>query len=51
MLPAFGAFTGGLDIRHPAIAGLFPRGARAFLLGKERLFAFALGQTAGFSPI
>ncbi len=51
MLPAFGAFTGGLDIRHPAIAGLFPRGAHAFLLGKERLFAFALGQTAGFSPI
>ncbi len=34
MLPAFGAFTGGLDVRHPAIAGLFPRGARAFLLGQ-----------------
>lgn len=46
MLPAFGAFTGGLDVRHPAIAKLFPRGARAFLLGRERLFAFALGQSA-----
>jgi DNA ligase-associated metallophosphoesterase len=46
MLPAFGAFTGGLDVRHPAIAGLFPRGGRAFLLGRERLFAFTLGQSA-----
>ena len=27
MLPAFGAFTGGLDVRHPAIARLFPRDA------------------------
>ncbi|WP_158747196.1 ligase-associated DNA damage response endonuclease PdeM [Acidisphaera sp. L21] len=46
MLPAFGAYTGGLDVRHPAIAKLFPRGGRAFLLGKERLFAFTLGQSA-----
>ena len=51
MLPAFGAFTGGLDVRHPAIAGLFPLGARAFLLGRERLFAFALGQAAGLQTI
>jgi DNA ligase-associated metallophosphoesterase len=41
MLPAFGAYTGGLDVRHPAIAGLFPRGGRVFLLGQERLFSFA----------
>ncbi len=46
MLPAFGTYTGGLDVRNPAIASLFPRGARAFLLGKERLFAFAIGQGA-----
>jgi DNA ligase-associated metallophosphoesterase len=44
MLPAFGAFTGGLDVRDPAIARLFPRGLRVFLLGQERLFSFALGQ-------
>jgi len=44
ILPAFGEFTGGLDVRNPAIAGLFPRGARAFLLGKDRLFSFTLGQ-------
>ena len=43
MLPAFGAYTGGLDVRDPAIARLFPRGGRAFLLGKDRLFSFALG--------
>ncbi len=51
MLPAFGAFTGGLDVRHPAIAGLFPRGGRAFLLGRERLFAFALGQSAAMHRV
>lgn len=43
LLPAFGAYTGGLDIRDPAIATLFPRGARAFLLGQERLFSFPTG--------
>jgi DNA ligase-associated metallophosphoesterase len=44
MLPAFGAYTGGLDVRDPAIRVLFPRGLRVFLLGQERLFSFALGQ-------
>lgn len=44
ILPAFGAFTGGLDVLHPAIAGLFPRGARVFLLGQQRLFSFTLAQ-------
>jgi len=42
MMPAFGAYTGGLDVRDPAIARLFPRGGRVFLTGKERLFSFAL---------
>ena len=40
LLPAFGAFTGGLDVGDPAVAGLFPRGARVFLLGAERLYSF-----------
>jgi len=40
LLPAFGAYTGGLDVAHPAIAALFPRGARTFLLGADRLFSF-----------
>ena len=43
VMPAFGAYTGGLDVRDPAIARLFPRGGRVFLLGKERLFSFSLG--------
>jgi DNA ligase-associated metallophosphoesterase len=42
ILPAFGAYTGGLDVGSPAIARLFPRGGRAFLLGTARLFSFAL---------
>ncbi len=42
LMPAFGAYTGGLDAADPAIAGLFPRGGRAFLLGTERLFSFPL---------
>ena len=42
MLPAFGAYTGGLDVRDTAIRRLFPRGGRVFLLGKDRLFSFAL---------
>ena len=46
MLPALGAYAGGLDVGNPAIAGLFPRGGRAFLLGENRLFSFPLGQVA-----
>ncbi len=42
MLPAFGAYTGGMDVRSPQIAGLFPRDGHAFLLGERRLFSFAL---------
>ena len=39
LMPAFGTLTGGLDVREPAIACWFPKGeARAFLLGKERLY-------------
>jgi metallophosphoesterase superfamily enzyme len=42
LLPAFGAYTGGLDVRDPAIHGLFPRGGRVFLLGRDRLFSFSM---------
>ena len=42
MMPAFGAYAGGLDVRDPPIARLFPRGGRVFLLGRERLFSFSL---------
>lgn len=42
LLPALGAYTGGLDVGAPAIARLFPRGGRLWLLGRERLFSFPL---------
>jgi metallophosphoesterase superfamily enzyme len=42
ILPSFGAYTGGLDVRNPAIANLFPGGAEAFLLGRAQLFRFAV---------
>ena len=44
MMPAFGAYTGGLDVRDAAINRLFPRGGRVFLLGRERLFSFEIGR-------
>jgi uncharacterized protein len=44
MLPALGAFTGGLDVASPAIASLFPEGGRAYLLGQGRIFSFSLAQ-------
>jgi len=37
ILPAFGSYTGGLDVRDPAISSLFPRGFDAYLAGKTRL--------------
>ncbi|WP_340117173.1 ligase-associated DNA damage response endonuclease PdeM [Pelagibius sp. 7325] len=40
ILPAFGAFTGGLSVLDPAIAALFKKGFRATLLGRNGLFAF-----------
>ena len=38
VLPAFGAYAGGLDVLDPAIAGLFADGFDAFLLGERRVF-------------
>ena len=42
LLPAFGTYTGGLDVADPAIARWFGPTARTFLLGRERLFSFPL---------
>ncbi len=42
VMPAFGAFTGGLNVRDRAIAGLFDGAAfTAHMLGERRLYAFA----------
>ncbi len=41
ILPAFGAFTGGLNVRDPAIAGLFASPPMAAALGRDRVHALA----------
>lgn len=40
VLPAFGAYTGGLNVLDPAIAGLFGRGLQAHILGRRQAFVF-----------
>jgi DNA ligase-associated metallophosphoesterase len=50
MMPAFGAYTGGLDVRDPAINKLFPLGGRVFLLGNDRLFSFELKRGRAVRP-
>ncbi len=37
ILPAFGAYAGGLDLRDPAISDLFPGGFQAFLTARGRI--------------
>lgn len=39
LLPAFGAYTGGLNVLDPAISALFRSGFTAFMLGDARVFA------------
>jgi hypothetical protein len=41
VLPAFGSFTGGLDVGHPAIAGLFAGRPAIRMLGRERVHLVA----------
>jgi DNA ligase-associated metallophosphoesterase len=41
VLPAIGAYTGGLDVLDPAIAGLFARDFSVYLLGREAVYGFA----------
>ena len=38
-MPAFGAYAGGLNVRHPAIAGLFAGGDHhAHVLGRDAVY-------------
>ena len=40
IMPAFGAYAGGLNFRHPAFAGLLKDGCRiAHALGRDRVYA------------
>lgn len=45
LMPAFGSTTGGLELRHPAIRGLFDRNQLvAHLIGKERIYSVAFNR-------
>ncbi|MEH3064146.1 MAG: ligase-associated DNA damage response endonuclease PdeM [Methylobacterium radiotolerans] len=46
VMPAFGAFAGGLNVRDRAIESLFPDGFTAHLLGDGRVFAIGRAQLA-----
>ncbi len=41
LMPAFGAYAGGLDVRDRAVKGLFPDQFLAFVLGPTRVYAVA----------
>jgi hypothetical protein len=41
VMPAFGAYAGGLDVRDAAVRTLFGNGFLAYLLGARRVFAVA----------
>ena len=47
ILPAFGAFAGGLNVRDPAFAGLFARAPIAAALGSRRVHPIAWSTLAG----
>jgi metallophosphoesterase superfamily enzyme len=47
VLPAFGAYAGGLNVRDAAFSPLFPRGLTAHVMGEERVFAFAQARCLG----
>ncbi len=44
VMPAFGAFTGGLDVHDPAVAGLFRQPPLVAALGRDRVHALAWDQ-------
>ena len=46
ILPAFGAYAGGLDALDPAIAGLMGSDFAVHLIGRDRVHRFARGQLA-----
>ncbi len=39
VMPAFGAYTGGLNVRDDAFGEIFPRGCTALMLGRSRVYA------------
>ncbi|MFG1461461.1 ligase-associated DNA damage response endonuclease PdeM [Xanthobacter sp. DSM 24535] len=47
VLPALGSLTGGLNVRHPAISGLFSSSYEAHMLGAERTYRIAASACSG----
>ena len=48
LMPAFGVMTGGLDLRHRAMAGIFDKAALvAHLLGRDRIYSVRFGNLLG----
>ena len=41
VMPAFGAYAGGLDLRDEVFERLFPRACIAYMLGTQRVYAVA----------
>jgi hypothetical protein len=46
LLPAFGAYAGGLDVHEAPIASLFPDSFLAYVLGARRVYAVAMSRAA-----
>lgn len=46
ILPAFGAYAGGLNVLDPVMAGLFGPELKVWLLGRERVHCFTRAQLA-----
>ncbi|WP_413208080.1 ligase-associated DNA damage response endonuclease PdeM [Rhodospirillum sp. A1_3_36] len=44
ILPAFGAYTGGLDVWDPAIRAVFRKDFRVFLVGENKVHSFNSGR-------
>jgi hypothetical protein len=49
VLPAFGAYTGGLDVFDAAFAPLFRDGFQAYLLGRDRVYPFAQSRLSAYA--
>lgn len=48
LMPAFGVLSGGLDLKHRAMTGLFDRQALvAHLLGRDRIYSVRFGNLLG----
>ena len=48
VMPAFGVLTGGLDLKHKAMQGLFDHSALiAHLLGRDRIYSVRFGNLIG----